>query len=54
MMRWMLFRDNRTVATSFERYAAIADLRRVLMSHGDPFYDRPSETLKAVAAGLRS
>ncbi len=53
VIRWMVVKDRRALADHFERLAAIPDLRRVIVSHGNVIETQPAETLRAVATELR-
>jgi hypothetical protein len=40
------------LARQLRDWAAIPDLRRVIVSHGDPIEDRPAAALTAIADSL--
>ena len=47
-----LIEDQEALARQVRDWASIRDLRRVIVSHGDPIEDRPAAALNAVAASL--
>jgi hypothetical protein len=51
-VRWLLVNDNAALARQLRHWAAIPDLKRIIVSHGE-MIDRPRETLKAIADSLR-
>ncbi len=46
-----LVKDKPALAAHFRRWAAVPNLKRIVVSHGDVI-DRPQETLEALAEGL--
>jgi hypothetical protein len=50
--RWFMVRDRRAFRAELERLAALPDLRRVIVSHGEMMTDAPGATLQRVAAEL--
>ncbi|WP_139198148.1 hypothetical protein [Sphingomonas gellani] len=51
-VRRMLVKDPAALASQFRAWAAIPDLHRILVSHGDVIDQSPKETLDRVAADL--
>ena len=52
-VRWIFVNDRRALAEQFRVWAAIPDLKRVVVSHGDVIEDAAAETLLRAAADLR-
>jgi hypothetical protein len=52
VVKRMMIEDRPALARQFRDWAAIPDLRRVIVSHGDPIEDRPAAALNAVADSL--
>ena len=50
-VRWLLVNDKAALARQLRHWAAIPDLKRIIVSHGDTI-DTPRETLKAIADSL--
>ncbi|MBG1233162.1 hypothetical protein [Aestuariivirga litoralis] len=48
-VHWRYVSDNNAVAQQFHHWAAIADLRRIIVSHGDVIEDNPREVLLRAA-----
>ena len=53
VFRWFAVKDRTAFAAHFDRLADTPDLIRIIVSHHRMITDRPSETLRAVAASLR-
>jgi hypothetical protein len=51
-VRWFFVGDKRTVARQLREWAAIPDLRRLIVSHGDVIDRSPQEVLRSVALTL--
>lgn len=51
-VRWLFVGDKRAVARQFRDWAAIPDLRRIIVSHGEIIDRSPAATLRSVAATL--
>jgi hypothetical protein len=47
IFRWFFVKDKKTFLGGMEQLAATRDLKRVIMSHGKMFVDKPSEDLRA-------
>lgn len=52
-VRWFLVGDKCALATRLREWAAMPDLRRIIVSHGDMIDEAPAEALRAVASTLR-
>jgi hypothetical protein len=50
-IRWFLVKDKRALAAQLRQWAAMPDLRRVIVSHGE-IIDSPAPALERVADGL--
>ena len=50
-MCWLLVNDKAALARQLRHWAAIPDLKRIIVSHGD-IIESPRETLKAIADSL--
>ena len=50
-VRWLFVEDKAALAKQLRAWAAIPELRRLILSHGD-IIDRPQEALRAVALTL--
>jgi hypothetical protein len=46
----LLIKDKPALKTLFQQLAAIGDLKRVIVSHGEPIVDGPAEALRQAAA----
>lgn len=51
-VRWGLIEDQVALRIQFLKWAAIPDLRRIVVSHGEPIEDEPAETLRDLAQVL--
>jgi hypothetical protein len=51
-VRWLLVNDKAALARQLRRWAAIPDLKRIIVSHGDIIENEPAEVLKRVALTL--
>jgi len=51
-VRWLFVKDKAALAAQLREWAEIADLRRIIVSHGDIIESAPGEVLRAVAASL--
>jgi hypothetical protein len=51
-VRWRLIEDQVALRLQFVKWAAIPDLRRILVSHGEPIEDEPAEALRDLAQYL--
>jgi len=51
-VKMLLGEHKAEVAAQFRRWAERADLRRIIVSHGDPIETSPRETLRQLAASL--
>lgn len=51
-VRWSLIEDQVALRIQFLKWAAIPDLRRIIVSHGDPIEDEPAEVLRDLAQSL--
>jgi hypothetical protein len=45
-------KDSRALADQLREWAAIADLKRIIVSHGEPITDDPAGVLRRLAAEL--
>jgi hypothetical protein len=52
VVKRMMIEDRPALARQLRDWAAIPDLRRVIVSHGDPIEDRPAAALTAIADSL--
>jgi hypothetical protein len=52
VVKRMMIDDETALARQLRDWAAIPDLKRVIVSHGDPIEHHPAEALRAVAASL--
>jgi hypothetical protein len=52
VVKRMMIKDRPALARQLRDWAAIPDLRRVIVSHGDPIEDRPAAALTAIADSL--
>jgi hypothetical protein len=52
VLRWFVVKDRAAVRASFERLAALPELKRIIVSHHRMIRDDPAGTLRAVAATL--
>ncbi len=52
LFRWFVVKDRAALGTHLERLANTPDLNRIIVSHHRMITDRPSETLRQVAAEL--
>lgn len=51
-VRWRLIEDQVALRIQFLKWAALPDLRRIVVSHGEPIEDEPAETLRDLAQYL--
>ena len=51
-VKWLLVKDRPALAKQLRGWAEIADLQRVIVSHGDILEESPEESLRAVALTL--
>lgn len=51
-VKWLLVKDKRALAAQLRGWAQIADLERLILSHGDILEEAPEESLRAVALTL--
>ena len=51
-VRWLLVNDKAALARQLRHWAAIPDLKRIIVSHGDIIENEPAEVLKRVALTL--
>jgi hypothetical protein len=51
-VRWLLVNDKAALAQQLRHWAAIPDLRRIIVSHGEMIDQRPKEVLERIAASL--
>ena len=51
-VKWLLVKDKPALAAQLRSWAEIADLRRIIVSHGDILEESPEDTLRAVALTL--
>ena len=47
IFRWVFVKDKKTFVAAMEQLAATPDLKRVIMSHGKMFDERPADDLRA-------
>ncbi|AQR73859.1 hypothetical protein [Sphingomonas sp. LM7] len=52
IVRRMMIGDSRALAAQLRDWAAIPDLKRIIVSHGDPIEDDPAAALRKVADSL--
>ena len=52
VVRMVMIKDARALRDQLLRWADIASLRRVLVSHGSPIVDSPQQTLRELANSL--
>jgi hypothetical protein len=51
-VRWFLVKDKQALARQLRQLAAVPDLRRVIVSHGEMIGSAPDQVLRSVAATL--
>jgi len=51
-VRWLFVANKRALARQLRDWAAIPDLRRIIVSHGEIIETSPAEVLRSVAASL--
>jgi len=51
-VKWLLVKDRPALAKQLRGWAEIADLQRVIVSHGDILEESPEESLRAIALTL--